>query len=67
MSLTDEEKRLGECITTSDWRAIYQPSRHSNGDISGAGRIPPAGAIRPVPRASTEACEVACEDLEGAR
>jgi len=24
MSLTDEERRLGECIETADWRAIYQ-------------------------------------------
>ena len=67
MSLTDEEKRLGECITTADWRRIYQPSRLCEGDISGAGRIPAAGAIRSMPRALAEAGEVACEDMEGAR
>lgn len=63
--LTDEENRVGECIETAEWRAIYQPSRHSSGDISGAGRIPAAGAIRSVPRALAEAGEVACENLEG--
>jgi len=65
--LTDEELRLAECITTADWRRIYQPSRHSQGDISGAGRIPPAVHFRSVPRALAEAGQVACADLEGAR
>jgi hypothetical protein len=65
--LTDEEKRLGECVTTAEWRRIYQPSCNSHGDISGAGRIPPAGIIRQVPRAPAEAGEGACESVEGIR
>ena len=51
MILTDEEKRLGECITTSDWYAIYRPRlggcdyqgpdsyRKKRAPVAGAGQL----------------------------
>jgi len=65
--MTPEELRLGDTVTTAEWRAIYQPEGHRKGDIHRARCIPPAGVIRPVPRALAEAGEVACENLEGGR